>query len=140
MRTRRFRRPPRRAPSRGPMSVRGCGELALRVLRPLPLSREGSSVTMRPQPLRMESGGSMRHCVGDKVVRPRGKGELMSQDEKTFNGQCFCGAVTIVVTGDPVGAGYCHCGSCRSWSAGPLNAFTLWKPEAVQGTPGGDPI
>ena len=29
------------------------------------------------------------------------KGELMSQDEKTFQGQCFCGAVTIVVTGDP---------------------------------------
>jgi len=28
--------------------------------------------------------------------------------------------------------GYCHCDSCRSWSAGPVNAFTLWKPGAVR--------
>ena len=28
--------------------------------------------------------------------------------------------------------GYCHCSSCRKWSAGPLNAFTLWEPSAVQ--------
>jgi hypothetical protein len=28
--------------------------------------------------------------------------------------------------------GYCHCGSCRSWSASPVNAFTLWKPETVE--------
>ena len=32
--------------------------------------------------------------------------------------------------------GYCHCESCRSWSAGPVNAFTLWKPEAVRITRG----
>src|SRR5262245_8974043 len=28
--------------------------------------------------------------------------------------------------------GYCHCQSCRSWSGGPVNAFTLWKPTAVR--------
>jgi hypothetical protein len=28
--------------------------------------------------------------------------------------------------------GYCHCQSCRSWSAGPVNAFTLWKPDHVR--------
>jgi hypothetical protein len=28
--------------------------------------------------------------------------------------------------------GYCHCRSCRSWSGGPINAFSLWKPEAVK--------
>ena len=28
--------------------------------------------------------------------------------------------------------GYCHCRSCRSWSGGPVNAFSLWKPEAVK--------
>ena len=60
----------------------------------------------------------------------------MSQGDKSFKGQCFCGAVQLVVTGDPVGAGFCHCESCRSWSAGPVNAFTLWKPEAVQVTQG----
>ena len=64
----------------------------------------------------------------------------MSQDEKTFEGQCYCGAVTIEVTGDPEGAGYCHCAACRSWSAGPVNAFTLWKPEAVKVTQGEDQI
>ena len=47
-------------------------------------------------------------------------------------GNCFCGAVEVQVTGAPEGMGYCHCSSCRSWSAGPVNAFTLWKPEAVK--------
>jgi hypothetical protein len=32
--------------------------------------------------------------------------------------------------------GYCHCRSCRSWSGGPVNGFTLWSPEAVQVTKG----
>ena len=26
--------------------------------------------------------------------------------------------------------GYCHCDSCRHWSAAPVNAFTLWAPPA----------
>ena len=36
--------------------------------------------------------------------------------------------------------GYCHCQSCRSWSGGPLNAFSLWKPDAVKITKGRDQI
>jgi hypothetical protein len=36
--------------------------------------------------------------------------------------------------------GYCHCTSCRSWSAAPVNAFTLWQPKAVQVTAGADQI
>ena len=56
----------------------------------------------------------------------------MSQVEAMFEGQCFCGAVKIVVTGEAAGAGYCHCANCRSWSAGPVNAFTLWPTEAVR--------
>ena len=47
-------------------------------------------------------------------------------------GKCFCGAVEIEVTGSPEAMGYCHCSSCRSWSGAPVNAFTLWKSEAVQ--------
>ena len=47
-------------------------------------------------------------------------------------GKCFCGAVEIEVTGAPEAMGYCHCQSCRSWSAAPVNAFTLWKPSAVR--------
>lgn len=50
----------------------------------------------------------------------------------THRGQCFCGAVEIEVRGEPAGMGYCHCESCRAWSAGPVNAFTLWAPETVK--------
>lgn len=53
-----------------------------------------------------------------------------------YLGKCFCGAVEIKVDGDPVGTGYCHCASCRSWSAAPVNAFTLWKKDAVTVTRG----
>ena len=58
----------------------------------------------------------------------------------THIGQCFCGAVTLKVEGEPEGMGYCHCASCRSWSGGPVNAFSLWKPEAVTVTAGADQI
>jgi len=47
-------------------------------------------------------------------------------------GNCFCCAVTLEVTGPPEAMGYCHCSSCRSWSGGPVNAFSLWKPDAVR--------
>ena len=59
----------------------------------------------------------------------------MSNDA-TYHGQCFCGAVELTVSGKPEGMGYCHCESCRQWSAGPVNAFTLWKPESVKITKG----
>ena len=55
-------------------------------------------------------------------------------------GACFCGAVELRVTGAPAGMGYCHCNSCRKWSAGPVNAFTLWPPSAVQITKGADQL
>jgi hypothetical protein len=51
-------------------------------------------------------------------------------------GSCFCGTVNIEVAGAPVAMGYCHCHSCRSWSAAPVNAFTLWKPGNVKVTKG----
>jgi hypothetical protein len=58
----------------------------------------------------------------------------------THSGQCFCGAVQFSVTGEPMGMGYCHCGSCRHWSAGPVNAFSLWPPTAVNVTQGAEHI
>ena len=58
----------------------------------------------------------------------------------THTGTCFCGAVELQVSGDPEGMGYCHCRSCRSWSGGPVNAFTLWKPENVKVTKGNEHI
>jgi len=58
--------------------------------------------------------------------------------EKTVihHGQCFCGAVKFETSGAPVAMGYCHCDSCRHWSASPLNAFTLWPPASVKVTHG----
>ena len=58
----------------------------------------------------------------------------------TYRGSCFCGAVELTVTGAPEGMGYCHCESCRWWSASPVNAFTLWKPEAVKITKGAENV
>ena len=55
---------------------------------------------------------------------------------QSLTGSCFCGAVQFTVTGEPAGMGYCHCNSCRHWSAGPVNAFTLWNPGAVKVTKG----
>jgi len=58
----------------------------------------------------------------------------------SHKGSCFCGAVELEVSGEPEGMGYCHCSSCRSWSGGPVNAFSLWKPENVTVTQGAEHI
>ena len=60
----------------------------------------------------------------------------MHPTEKSYSGKCFCGAVEVEVRGEPAAQGYCHCTSCRTWSAGPVNAFVLWKPESVKVTKG----
>lgn len=56
--------------------------------------------------------------------------------ERSYTGACFCGAIEIALTGTPEAMGYCHCQSCRAWSAAPVNAFTLWKPANVSVTLG----
>ncbi|WHZ18436.1 MAG: hypothetical protein OJF55_000585 [Rhodanobacteraceae bacterium] len=55
---------------------------------------------------------------------------------ETHVAHCFCGAIEVVLTGSPEAMGYCHCESCRRWSAGPVNAFTLWPKVAVRITKG----
>jgi hypothetical protein len=66
--------------------------------------------------------------------------DLSKEDDMAdkYTGACFCGAVEIEATGAPEAMGYCHCRSCRSWSAGPVNAFTLWKPGNVKVTKGAE--
>ena len=58
----------------------------------------------------------------------------------SHTGKCFCGAVEVKVSGAPEAMGYCHCESCRSWSAGPVNAFTLWKFDLVRITKGAEHV
>lgn len=52
-------------------------------------------------------------------------------ESNVHKGSCFCGAVQITATGSPFAMGYCHCKDCRAWSAGPVNAFTLWQRNEV---------
>jgi hypothetical protein len=61
-------------------------------------------------------------------------------ENKSYEGRCFCGAVEIRATGEPVAMGFRHCESCRRWSASPVNAFSLWKPGAVQVVKGAEAI
>src|ERR1700744_2205385 len=74
--------------------------------------------------------------------RPGGSVPKPTQEEgaMTHSGSCFCGAVELEVTGAPEAMGYCHCRSCRSWSGGPVNAFSLWKPDAVRITRGAEHV
>ena len=55
-------------------------------------------------------------------------------------GNCLCGSITLEVHGEPEAMGFCHCASCRSWSGGPVNAFSLWKPDAVRITSGAEQL
>ena len=60
--------------------------------------------------------------------------------DKTYKGNCFCGAVEFELANTAEANAYCHCDSCRHWSAGPVSAFTLWKPENLTITKGEDNI
>jgi hypothetical protein len=48
--------------------------------------------------------------------------------------------VSIEATGAPAEMGYCHCGACRSYSGGPVNAFTLWNESNVKVTAGAESL
>jgi hypothetical protein len=62
------------------------------------------------------------------------------EQPNSYQGHCFCGDVQFTVNGKPEAMAYCHCESCRHWSAGPVSAFTLWKPESLQITQGANKI
>jgi hypothetical protein len=90
---------------------------------------------------------TLDHSIRGRDVRKARERELYGspsqqgeQEMITHKGKCFCGAVEIEVNGVPEAMGYCHCSSCRSWSAAPVNAFTLWKPQNVRVTKGAEYI
>lgn len=74
------------------------------------------------------------------AVTPQAQASAGAAETPTYHGRCFCGSVELTVTGEPAAMGYCHCESCRSWSAGPVNAFTLWKLDSVKITRGADKV
>ncbi|MDT8419662.1 MAG: GFA family protein [Desulfuromonadales bacterium] len=59
---------------------------------------------------------------------------------QSYRGSCFCGDVEFILSGEPAVMAYCHCSSCRQWSAGPLNAFTLWPPESFRIVQGAEQV
>jgi len=61
-------------------------------------------------------------------------------NQTEYKGSCFCGAVHFELSAEPEAMAYCHCDSCRHWSAGPVSAFTLWKPDNLQVTKGSENI
>jgi len=65
----------------------------------------------------------------------------MSDGKSDYHGACYCGAVKVTVSAEdpPIGAGYCHCLSCRKWHSAPINAWTIWPADKVKFS-GGDVI
>lgn len=61
-------------------------------------------------------------------------------NHSNYTGHCFCGEVEFTLSGDPEVMAYCHCDSCRQWSASPVSGFTLWKPEHIKITKGKENI
>ena len=53
-------------------------------------------------------------------------------------GSCFCGKITVQVSGPTVSEGFCHCNDCRNWSGTPVTAYALWPAPQVQITSGAD--
>src|SRR5207245_1633318 len=57
--------------------------------------------------------------------------KILCMDE-THTGGCYCGAVEVEATGEPLNMGYGHCNECRRYCTAPVSIFTLWKPETVK--------
>jgi hypothetical protein len=57
-----------------------------------------------------------------------------------YRAACFCGSVQLELSSAPVVMGYCHCESCRHWSASPVNAFSMWKLGSVRVVQGADQV
>ena len=60
----------------------------------------------------------------------------MSTNQEVYEGACLCGSIRLKVAGRPVAAGICHCESCRTWHAAPINAYSVWRDKAIEITQG----
>ena len=64
----------------------------------------------------------------------------MNTQNQHYIARCFCGSVELKLSGTPELMAYCHCDSCRTWSAGPVSRFTLWRPESIEVIKGKDQL
>ncbi|MCR6632128.1 MAG: GFA family protein [Magnetospirillum sp.] len=44
-----------------------------------------------------------------------------------YEGGCRCGAVRYRITGEPLSAGYCHCGMCQQAAGAPVVAWVAFR-------------
>src|SRR5215213_1667753 len=96
----------------------------------------GRGVAPDPSPENLKGSSRLRQHSPQASPKKRAR----ESTSMTHKGQCFCGSVQVEVSGEPVAMGYCHCSSCRSWSGAPVNAFSLWKPQAVKLTAGAEHV
>ena len=64
----------------------------------------------------------------------------MGAKDADYGGGCLCGRVEVRVAGAPAVAGFCHCASCRTWHAAPVNAWASWPAAAVEIVRGADAL
>ena len=59
-----------------------------------------------------------------------GKDDVESIEKRV--GTCFCGKVTVTLTGTPTAVSVCHCVNCRKLSGAPFTAQALVKGPQVE--------
>mmetsp|Transcript_2237 Transcript_2237/g.8109 ORF Transcript_2237/g.8109 Transcript_2237/m.8109 type:complete len:187 (+) Transcript_2237:1-561(+) len=67
--------------------------------------------------------------------RARARGTVvagMADAVQQFSGSCFCGGVTVSVSGPPMFSSFCHCSICRRLSGAPYTAQSVWRAPAVE--------
>ena len=60
----------------------------------------------------------------------------MSSATDQFEGDCLCGAVRFIATGQPNGVYWCHCHSCRKHSGAPVSVYVAFERSAYTVTKG----
>lgn len=53
---------------------------------------------------------------------------MEERSEKQRSGSCFCGEVTVTVTGKPISVSICHCTICQRLGGGPFGVQSLHRP------------
>lgn len=81
-----------------------------------------------PRPPCMLRRSSLFLPVFAAALRPSVR---MSATATASEARCFCGAITVTVTGAPAGTSACHCSTCRSLSGAPFLANVLFPRAAV---------
>ena len=58
--------------------------------------------------------------------------------EKSYTITCSCGAVQMVLSGEPRVRGHCHCQACRTLLNVPFHSVTAWNADQLKVTRGAD--